>query len=119
MEIYGGAFFTGDDPAPWCLHARERLARRFVQLATELGAAMEGEARWSEALRLYERSLDVSAPVAEPLFQGLMRCQLAQEDGAGAARTFALLEQRLRDEQGMEPSLESRDLLQRAMQRLH
>jgi hypothetical protein len=74
---------------------------------------MEGEAR-SEALRLYERSLDGSAPVAEPLFQGLMRCQLAQE-----ARTFAPLEQRLRDEQGMEPSLESRDLLQRAMQRLH
>jgi DNA-binding SARP family transcriptional activator len=67
--------FLREDASSWALAARERLRAKFLRV---LGAAAEAlctRGRASEALRCYEKALEVD-PLAERFYQGLMRCHL-------------------------------------------
>lgn len=71
LQLYRGAFLAGEDAA-WCIPARERQERRFVQLALQVGVRLEDD---GERRRFYERCLDVASSAAPRLREALVRCR--------------------------------------------
>jgi len=86
-EHYPGPLFGNEAVAPWWASARERLHQRFLRRAVERGRELEAERRFPEALALYETALAEDS-LAEGLYQGAIRCHIAQGRHADAMRVF-------------------------------
>lgn len=86
-EHYSGPLFGNDAIAPWWASARERLHQQFLRRALERGRDLEAERRFADALTLYEAGL-AQDPLAEELYQGAIRCHVAQGRQADAMRVF-------------------------------
>jgi LuxR family maltose regulon positive regulatory protein len=84
---YRGRLGSDDDPAPWSIGPRERLHQKFLQLAGSLGRFHEVRQDFARALAVYRRGL-AEDQLAEELYRGLIRCQLAQGEPAAALHTF-------------------------------
>jgi DNA-binding SARP family transcriptional activator len=115
LRLYAGRFLPGDDQQTWPVLARERLARKFVQLVAQHGQALERRGDYDAAERAYLRGLDADA-LAEAFYQGLMRCHLARGQHAEGVNIFRRLRQQLSVTLSIDPSQESQALLQ-ALQR--
>jgi DNA-binding SARP family transcriptional activator len=109
IELYRGHFLSPVEDATWLVAARARLRGRFTQAATSHGHALESEARFDDAIAHYQRSLDIDA-LAEPLYQGLMRCYDRLDRHSEAVATYGRLRQALSVTLGVPPSAQSERL---------
>lgn len=106
LALYRGEFLAEDEDAPWAIAARERLRQKFLHGVEALGRRMEAQADHSQAITLYLRGLDAD-PLAEALYQGLMRCHLAAQRKAEGLTVFRRLRQTLSLTLGIAPSPET------------
>jgi DNA-binding SARP family transcriptional activator len=72
LDLYKGPFLV-DDPDPWSVSLREKLRNRFLRSIDDLGTCMEQSRAYKEALRIYQRGLEVD-DLAEPYYQRMMLC---------------------------------------------
>jgi LuxR family maltose regulon positive regulatory protein len=86
-EHYPGPLFGNDAVAPWWASARERLHQRFLRRAVDRGRELEADRRFADALVLYEAALAEDS-LAEELYQGAIRCHVAEGRHADALRVF-------------------------------
>ena len=100
--------FLGAEAADWARGARERYRQRFVVSVAQLAAHIEALDAL-EAIRLYERALDVE-PLAESLSRRLMRLHAARGDRAEALRVWRACRTMLLVAEGMAPSTTTRAL---------
>ena len=108
-KIFGlyRAPFLGDIDMPWALPMRERLCSRFLQHILHVGDHYEHDQRWRDAVRLYERALEIN-PLAEDLYRRLMTACLHLDRRADALRVYQRCEQTLSTSFGVPPSREIR-----------
>lgn len=100
---YRGRLGGDDEPAPWSIGPRERLHQKFLQLAGSLGRFHEVRRDLVRALAIYRRGL-AEDQLAEELYRGLIRCQLAQGEPAAALHTFRSCRQILSVVLGVSPA---------------
>ena len=86
-QLYRGRLFGNAVLEPWLVHARERNVLRFTRLVRDAGKHLETMQDWSEALSLYEASLEQDL-LAESLHLALIRCLLALGREAEARRAI-------------------------------
>lgn len=73
LQQYRGRFLAKEAEQPWMIAYRERLHSRYLRAVRAAGAQLETEARWHDAIDVYERALDVD-PTAEVGYAQLMYC---------------------------------------------
>jgi DNA-binding SARP family transcriptional activator len=100
--------FLASETADWALVARQRYQQRFVVTVSQLAAHIEPKDP-VEAIRLYERALDVE-PLAESLSRRLMRLHVLRGDRAEALRVYRACRTMLLVAEGLLPSPETRAL---------
>jgi DNA-binding SARP family transcriptional activator len=86
-EQYPGPLFGNEAVMPWWAAARERLHQRFLRRTLERGLEFERTGEIEAALAVYEAGL-AQDPLAEDLYQGAIRCHVAQNRPADALRVF-------------------------------
>ena len=99
--------FLGDIDMPWAVPMRERLCSRFLQHTLHVGDHYEHVQRWRDAVRLYERVLEIN-PLAEDLYRRLMTAYLHLDRRADALRVYQRCERTLTTSLGVPPSCETR-----------
>jgi LuxR family transcriptional regulator, maltose regulon positive regulatory protein len=109
LSGYRGAFLENEEPQRWMLAARDRWRSRFLRSLADAGRYWERDKRWSQALELYERGIEVE-PLAEELYRPLMHCHLAQGQTAQAARVYRRCREALSAHLGIAPSAETEGL---------
>jgi len=109
LSIYRGAFLDNEAPQRWSLAARDRLRHRFLRSLSDLGRRHERDERWTDAVGLYERGIEVDS-LAEDLYRRLMRCHIAQGQPAEAARVYRRCREMLSVQLGIAPSSETEAL---------
>jgi DNA-binding SARP family transcriptional activator len=109
LELYRGAFLPQQTDAPWAISTRERLRSRFIQHVAAMGKRCEAEAQLEQAIACYQRGLEAD-DLAEPLYQGLMRCYAALNRHAEAWSAYRRLRQTLSVTLGIAPSPDSESL---------
>ena len=114
IDLYRGDFLPADEVAPWALRKRERLRSTFLRTVERAGKRLEAAQLWERAIECYERGLN-SDDLAEPFYQGLMRCYRALGRGAEAMIAYRRLRHLLSVVLGMAPS-ESTQALARTLQ---
>jgi len=102
FDLYGGPF-CGEEAAPCTLRARDQCRDLFVQTVQALGAWWEQRQAWDRAGALYTSALKVDE-LAEPFYQGLIRCALECGDPAAALAAFHRCAQALSHTLGTQPS---------------
>jgi len=113
MARYTGAFLAGDDEAAWLLGRRDRLRSRYLRLVAAHGAALERLGQRNQAAECYRRALELE-PLAEEIYQSLMRCYLEQDEPAQALETYRRCRQMLSVVLGVSPSAKTQALAARA-----
>ena len=97
-------------PTLLCRHdersARERLHQRFLRRTVERGRELESERRFADALALYEAALAEDS-LAEELYQGTIRCHIAQGRHADAMRAFRRCREQLSIVLSVRPSADT------------
>lgn len=96
----------------WIVQERERLAAIFERRMIRLLERLMDEGRWEETLAWAERWIALDeAP--EPAYQALMQAYAARGDSSGVMVAFRRCHEALREELGVEPSTETRRLMER------
>ena len=114
IDLYRGEFLPADVAQPWALRKRERLRSIFLRTVEWVGKRLEAAQQWERAIECYERGLD-SDDLAEPLYQGLMRCYRVLDRRAEAMNAYRRLRRLLSVVLGMAPS-EATQALARTLQ---
>ena len=91
LKLYRGNFLPSEQDQSWSLVMRERLRRRFVHLVVERGKEFEKRADYETARQCYAHGLDADQVWVEELYQGLMRCHLAEAKHAEGIETYRRL----------------------------
>ncbi len=115
LKLYRGNFLPSEQDQSWSLVMRERLRRRFVHLVVERGKEFEKRADYETARQCYAHGLDADQLVEE-LYQGLMRCHLAEAKHAEGIETYRRLRNILSVILSVAPNQQSQRLFQ-ALQR--
>ena len=110
LALYRGPFLAGEDP-PLCARAREKIHRRVLRSLTSAGGLWEGARDMERAAELYQAGLEID-DLAEPLYQGLMRCHRQRGQRGEALLAYDRCRKALRDSLGIEPSPATRALLE-------
>ena len=108
---YRGAFLENEEPRRWLLAARDRWRNRFLRSLSDAGRYWERHERWSDAIAMYERGIEVDT-LAEDLYRRLMQCHLARRQLAEAARVYRRCREMLSVQLGIAPSAETEALFQ-------
>jgi len=111
LALYRGAFLFSEREAPWAVPMRERLRARFVDAVARRAAELEQGGTPKAALDWYARGLEAD-DLAEPLYQGLMRCYQRLGRQAEALSTYRRLSQVLLQRLGGRPSSTTEGLYQ-------
>ena len=111
-DDYPGPLFGADAMLPWWAAARERLHQRFLRRTHDRGLAMERSGEVEQALILYEAALSQD-PLAEHLYQGVIRCHLAAGRAADALRAYRRCREQLSIVLGVPPSAATSKLVAR------
>lgn len=91
----------------WCLLWRESLRAQHTELLEFMLQASMARQDWSSGLRYGRRLLELD-PLMEHVHRAIMRCHYHNGDRPLAMRQYALCEQLLREELGVEPMDETR-----------
>lgn len=116
LSLYRGAFLENEEPQRWMLAARDRLRNRFMRSLADAGRYWERRERWPLAIALYERGTEVDT-LAEDLYRRSMRCHLAQDQPAEAARVYRRCREMLSVQLGIPPSAETEALFRSVYKR--
>lgn len=109
LQLYRGPFLPLDEAEAWTVASRDRLRARFGTLVARHAGALERASRFDEAIACYQAGIGAE-PLAETLYQGLMRCHLALGRRAEGARVYRQLRQTLSVILGIAPSSVSESL---------
>ncbi len=109
LALYRGSFLPLDETEAWSMATRDRLRTRFATLVARRASALERELRFDEAIGRYRAGIGAE-PLAETLYQGLMRCHLALGQRAEGASVYRQLRQTLSVILGIAPSGPSESL---------
>jgi len=115
LELYRGDFLAEEEEKPWVLPARDRLRRRFLSCAADLGERLEAQQQWTQAMSLYQKALDANN-LAEDVYRRLMRCHKAQGHYAEAIEAYRRCRDLLSIVLNAKPSLETDALYQEIQQ---
>ena len=102
-DTYPGPLFGADAVQPWWALARERLHQRFLQRVRQRGQALEQSGDLEGALAIYESGL-AQDPLAEELYQAVIRCHGRAGRQADALRAFRRCREQLSIVLGVAPS---------------
>jgi ATP/maltotriose-dependent transcriptional regulator MalT/DNA-binding SARP family transcriptional activator len=95
--------FLSSTYSEWTDPIRQELEDRYVEALNELAALRLRDGAFQDALALF-RALEAVDTYSEAAAYGIMRCHVALNDGASAARHFRRFRQLLKDELDEEPS---------------
>jgi two-component SAPR family response regulator len=95
--------FLSSTYSEWTDPIRQELEDRYVEALNELAALRLRGGAFQDALALF-RALETADTYSEAAAYGIMRCHVALNDGASAARHFRRFRQLLKDELDEEPS---------------
>jgi LuxR family maltose regulon positive regulatory protein len=109
FRLHSDKLFGDEAAAAWSVAPRERLAVKFNRAVSDVGAWLEARGRHREAIDRYERGL-AQQVLAEPLYRGLMRCHLALDEPAEAARAYRRCRELLSIVLSVAPSAETEAL---------
>jgi two-component SAPR family response regulator len=112
VKLWQGDFLDDLDAGEWAILKRESLHQTFLQALLDLGALYLAEARYADAVAIYQRALSLDNYL-EIAHRELMRAYARQGDAARAARHFEELRRLMRAEFGAEPAAETRLLYER------
>jgi DNA-binding SARP family transcriptional activator len=101
FRLYRGEFLD-ENTAPWALSARERLRGKTLQVVARIAEAL-GKHDPAVAVPVYEKAIELD-PLREPLYQGLMRCQLQLHQPTEALQTYHRCRDTLKRELNLAPS---------------
>ena len=108
MVAYPAHFLPAEDRA-WAVTTRERLRSRFVQLATELSAALERAGSFQVAIDLNRHAIELD-PLVEPFHRALMRALIALSEKSAALEAFRRCRELLATNLHVEPASETSEL---------
>ncbi len=103
LGLYRGVLLPADAEEPWSAATRERLRAKYVRSVVRLGRHYEALGLRERAIELYLRSLDADE-MAEPFYQGLMRCHAALGQDAEALAVYHRLSRTFAVTAGLKPS---------------
>ena len=106
---YRGAFLNNDEPQRWSLAARDRYRNRFLRSLGDAGRFHAECGQWPRAIALLERATEEDS-LAEEIYRQLMRCHLARDEPAEAARVYRRCRDMLSIQLGIAPSAETEAL---------
>ena len=109
FELYKGDLMPADAAAPWSLKGRERLRSLFLRFVDRAGRRFEMAEQWEAAVSCYQKGL-AADDLAEPFYQGLMRCYRALDRRAEAMSAYRKMRHMLSVVLGMAPSEASQAL---------
>ena len=108
-RLYHGDFHAYDDDSGWAVAERERLARGRLDLLMNAAEACLGAGDHHEAL-LYANAVLFADPGIEAAYRAKMRAHAELGESGNAMRTFERLRRQLAEDQGIDPSPETREL---------
>ena len=111
LNLYQGAFLEREAVRPWMLSLRERLRSKLLRFILDAGKVWETRRDWNQAIRLYQKGLEVE-PLGEALYQQLMICYRDAGRLAEAINTFHLCRKQLAEQLHIQPSPVTFDLYQ-------
>jgi ATP/maltotriose-dependent transcriptional regulator MalT/DNA-binding SARP family transcriptional activator len=106
LAAYPGHFLAADEDAPWAIERRDRLRAKLARTVLGLGERLQAAGRWTEAVALYERALELDN-LAEGLYRGLMICQRELRQPAAALQAYRRCRELLSVVLGVAPSAET------------
>ena len=107
--LYQGGFLEREPVRPWAISLRERLRSKVLFYLIDAGRAWETISETERAIRCYRQGLEIE-PLAEELYQSLIRCYRDSHRLAEAMATFRRCEQVLADQLQIAPAAATRDL---------
>ena len=106
LDAYPGHFLAADEDAPWAIDLRDRLRSKLVRTVLGLGERLQAAGRWTEAVTLYERALELDN-LAEGLYRDLMICHRELGQPAAALQAYRRCRELLSVVLGLAPSAET------------
>lgn len=113
VERYTGAFLAGDEEVAWLLGRRDSLRSRYLRLVSAHGSGLERLGKRNQAIDGYRRALELE-PLAETIYQSLMRCHLELDEPAQALETYRRCRQMLSIVLSVSPNPQIEKLAERA-----
>jgi len=107
--IYQGGFLEREPVHPWAISLRERLRSKVLFYLIDAGHTWETMNDADQAVRCYRRGLEIE-PLAEELYQNLIRCYRDNQRVAEAMATFRRCQQVLADQLQISPAQATHDL---------
>ena len=107
--IYQGGFLEREPVHPWAISLRERLRSKVLFYLIDAGHTWETMNDADQAVRCYRRGLEIE-PLAEELYQNLIRCYRDNQRVAEAMATFRRCEKVLADQLQISPAQATHDL---------
>lgn len=115
LALWRGGFLAGLDPKAaegywdWLIPERERWERLYREATLGLARSQEAAGQFAEALKVYQKLL-AEDPLLETEQQAVMRLYLQLGDRSAALRQYEQYRLLLRDQLGLEPSLQTQAL---------
>ncbi|GIW38011.1 MAG: hypothetical protein KatS3mg074_409 [Meiothermus sp.] len=115
LALWRGGFLAGLDPKAsegywdWLIPERERWERLYREAMLGLARSQEAAGQFAEALKVYQKLL-AEDPLQETEQQAVMRLYLQLGDRSAALRQYEQYRILLRDQLGLEPSLQTQAL---------
>ena len=108
MELYQGDFLP-EVGNVWCIPKREALQDMYVEALIGMGRCHEARREFEAAVEWYRRALAVDE-LREDIHRRIMHCCAEVGQRSKSLAQYRRCEQILRDELGLEPSPETRQL---------
>ncbi|GAC1314565.1 MAG: AAA family ATPase [Chloroflexota bacterium] len=112
--LYGGEYLPDDFYEDWTLERRDGLKRAWIDAELQLAQLLEARGHPDDAIEHAQRAVNADRS-NERAAQTLMQLLLGQDRRGDALRVFGILEHTLREELGVAPTRQSRDLQRAAV----
>lgn len=112
LDLYQNDYLQECCYEDWSSLERERLRQLYFSAVQRLGELLSIQGRWEEVIGICNSAL-LRDPTWEPAYRLIMQAYAAKSNQAQVIQTYQRCWKILWDELGVEPSLETRDLLRR------
>ncbi|MFZ6020650.1 MAG: BTAD domain-containing putative transcriptional regulator [Chloroflexota bacterium] len=112
LDLYQNDYLQECCYEDWSSLERERLRQLYFSAVQRLGELLSIQGRWEEVIGICNAAL-LRDPTWEPAYRLIMQAYAAKSNQAQVIQTYQRCWKILWDELGVEPSLETRDLLRR------
>ncbi|HXE97038.1 MAG TPA: BTAD domain-containing putative transcriptional regulator [Dongiaceae bacterium] len=113
MALYGGQFIKEDHEKEWLYRQREKLSRTFIAAVAFFGERCVLAGNFEKAITAYQKGVEME-PLAEVLYEGLIKTCFAAGYRANAIQAYRRYETALRENLGIQPSRSLAELLESA-----